>query len=392
MLAAGRLRLAVLGVIGFAGLVDTAFLLGVISGYAMELGADSAFAGLIAGLYSMAAIPASVLAGFVVDRWGRRRSLSLGLAWDSIAMWLYAVVSTPLQLAVLRVLHALGGSLVYPALFAYIGDVAGPRRGRYSGVTLAAIAGAVAAGNILAHVLVAEMGFRKPLAIVALIVLAGFLLSLGLEEPPRQYRPRARGGGSLDGDARLRAVLASLIMFLLYLGFGVITGGLTQAQLEEGLAGSEEEASSYTALAIATATMVSIPVFIIAGSGIDRGHARLLAAVSALAAVATLVETARVGGSRELAAAYAPYGVAIGVLMTASTVLAISVPAEYRGRSVAVQQVANILGVAFGAPLGGVIASWGLAAHSTAATIPVVLASLVMAAAAGLLGTRARRG
>ncbi len=388
MPAAGRLRLLILGVIGFAGLIDTAFLLGIVSGYAVKLGADSGLAGLIAGLYSIAAIPASIFAGFVVDRWGRKRSLSLGLAWDSIAMALYSIVSSPMQLAAVRVFHALGGSLVYPALFAYIGDVAGVRRGRYSGATLAAIAGAVAAGNVLAHVMVSEMGFRKPIMIMALVVLAGFLLSLSLEEPPA--RSRSRGGAGSTGDAGRRALLAALIMFLLYLGFGVITGGLTQAQLESGLSSVEEEASSHTALAIASATLVSIPVFLAAGIALDRGYARLLAAASALAAATTLLLAPGVGEPLGLAAAYAPYGVSIGVLMTGSTVLAISVPAEYRGRSVAVQQVANILGVAVGAPLGGMLAVEGLLVHTAASTLPVVAASLVMAGAAGYLGMKGR--
>ncbi|MEM3382870.1 MAG: hypothetical protein QXL52_06140 [Nitrososphaerales archaeon] len=52
-------------------------MLPVISAYAKFLGANEALAGLIAGLYSIVAIPASFTMGVFVDILGRRRALLL---------------------------------------------------------------------------------------------------------------------------------------------------------------------------------------------------------------------------------------------------------------------------------------------------------------------------
>ncbi|WP_218184405.1 MFS transporter, partial [Aeropyrum camini] len=117
-----------LALAGFAGLMDTAFLLGVVAAYAEHLGASKAEAGFIAGLYSMVAIPASLAAGLAVDKVGRKKALVAGLAWDTLAIALYTTASTPGELALYRALHAIGGSLVYPAFFSIVGDAGG--RGR----------------------------------------------------------------------------------------------------------------------------------------------------------------------------------------------------------------------------------------------------------------------
>lgn len=87
---------------------------GVIAAYAEYLGASKPFAGFTAGLYGLVAIFASPLAGLVVDKFGRKKSLIVGLAWDSILVYLYSIVVNPLQLVLVRGLHAIGGSLVYP--------------------------------------------------------------------------------------------------------------------------------------------------------------------------------------------------------------------------------------------------------------------------------------
>jgi len=76
---------------GFIGVADTAFMLPVISAYAKFLGADEALAGLIAGLYSIVAIPASLMMGVSVDILGRRRALLLAFLPFLICGTFYAI-------------------------------------------------------------------------------------------------------------------------------------------------------------------------------------------------------------------------------------------------------------------------------------------------------------
>lgn len=221
-----------LAVAGFAGLMDTAFLLGVIAAYAKYLGADEDLAGFIAGLYSMVAIPASILAGFIVDRMGRRKSLLAGLAWDAASMTAYSYASTPMELALVRGLHALGGSLVYPALFAMIGDIAGRgRRGSYSGSYLAVVGFAVAVGSALGGKVTEAYGFTAAFRLVALILLAGLLASLTI---PETARPKPRGAG--------------------------VAGELV-----------ERSAAVGRYILAAAVVIASLPFFILAGRAADRG-------------------------------------------------------------------------------------------------------------------------
>lgn len=67
-----RLELIIMAFIGFAGILDTSFMIPIIALYAESLGASRAEAGFIAGFYSKVAIPASIIAGILVDRIGER--------------------------------------------------------------------------------------------------------------------------------------------------------------------------------------------------------------------------------------------------------------------------------------------------------------------------------
>ncbi len=354
-----RLYLALAGLVG---VIDTAFLLGLIAGYAKKLGAGDVEAGFIAGVYSMVAIPASIVAGVVVDRLGRRRSLNLGLAWDTVSMILYTLASTPLQLAVVRGLHALGGSLVYPAYMAIVGDTSPRERlGRSTGGYLMVVAIAVALGSLSSAALVYRLGYKPALMLVSLMVFTGFLASLRIPETGS----RSTGILKAVAGSLINVASAAILMFLLYLGFGAIVGGLTQALLNTGLASREETASALTGAAIGVATLASIPAFPLVGLVIDRrGVAPPVVAGSIVAMLGQLALASRPGHA-ELFIAYTLYGLAIAAIMTASTYLAAMTPREGRGTSMAIQQVANIVGIALGAPLGGLAAAhMGLAGVS----------------------------
>lgn len=361
-----------LAIVGLAGVMDTAFLLGLIAGYAKSLGAGDEQAGLIAGLYSMVALPASIVAGIIVDKLGRRRSLAIGLAWDTLSMTGYALASSPTQLAAVRGLHALGGSLVYPAYMAIVGDTAPKGRlGSSTGRYLSVVAASVALGSLSSAAAVSRLGFKPSFLLIALILLAGLLSTRGLPETG------SRGGSLAKGLTKARGLVAGagILIFLLYTGFGAIVGGMPQALLNDGLARGEEEASALTGAAIGVATLASIPLFPLAGSRLDKGQLPLVTLASAAIGLAGLW-IALTGGTPGILAGFALYGATIAGLMTASTYLAAQAPREARGTSMAIQQVANIAGVAVGAPLGGIASTHGLAGIAG-----VVAASLLASAA-----------
>src|SRR3990170_4267135 len=103
--------------------------------------------GIIVGLYSAVHAPANLLFGRLADRFGRKLPLNLGLAWDAASLALYAVASTPLQLALVRASHGIGGGLVGPSSMSLIADASVPeRKGRAMALYGMSIALAVVLG------------------------------------------------------------------------------------------------------------------------------------------------------------------------------------------------------------------------------------------------------
>lgn len=335
------------------GVIDTAFMIGVIAPYAQSLGASEAEAGLIAGLYSLVALFVSLFAGFLVDVLGRKRCLVIGLASDTVVVYLYSLVWSPFQLAVLRVLHALGGSLIYPAFFSMVGDLNPARLGRAAGDYLAVVATTIALGAFASSILVSNLGFDAVFTTLALILAAGLLSSLKLGETVGGGSPRRR---ILDFKRGARSSIAGgLLILVLYVVFGAVIGGFGPALLKSGVALSEEEAAAITGMGIGIATITSVPVLLTAGRLLDRGAAPVVCVLGTLALSSSqallLVSLTR----QFLVYSFLLLGVSIGLLMSLSTYLVLNVPPGGRGLSVGVQQTFNILGVAIGAPLAGLV-------------------------------------
>lgn len=374
----GAGRWALIGFVGLAGILDTSIAIPTIAAYAQYLGASEALAGLITGLYSMVALPASLVAGVVVDRVGRRRALSAGLVWDSLSVAGYAASSTPEQLALFRALHAIGGSLVYPA---YISRIAGygerGGRGLYLGYALAAVGLSVGIGVSLGGLAAAALGFERVYLAVSALLMAAAAASLALEEEPLPRRPGVRDIVSGLRAAAGPVALGLSIIFTGYLALGLITGGLAPALLKEGIAETERDASAKTGLIIGGAVAASVATMPILGASCDRYGLKRpisLALAASLAGVASYPITSLEAYSLIAAAAG---GLGLGGILLASTLLLTTAPRESRGSAIALQQVFNILGIAVGAPLGGILAgAYGLSPLILGITL-LLLASLI---------------
>jgi len=350
---------AVMAFAGFAGILDTSFLIPIIALYALSLGASEAQAGFIAALYSMAAIPASIVAGVLVDRFGRRRMLALGLLWDSLSMTLYALASNPLQLALVRVFHALGGSLVFPAFVARSREVSGERVGLGLGLMLAPVALAIALGSGFAGVTTAMLGYRASFIMVALILAVAGILALTLPGRPEERAWRGlRGvvGGIREAGS---SVLAGLwVILVLYIALGLIVGGLATSLVEAGIMG-EREARLVSGLSISLSSLVATAFFLISGLVADRFGAGIVLVYSSIAGALGFLLAAFKPTAVGVVTGLAIFGVGLAGLMLVSTILVSNAPPRSRGTSIGLQQVLNIVGVVIGAPVGGVLAGVG---------------------------------
>jgi DHA1 family multidrug resistance protein-like MFS transporter len=120
---------------------------------AQQLGADKAMIGWVAAASTLTGILASLPAGLLSDRWGRKLLLlGAGVVFVSAPL-AYLFVSTPAQLAAVRAYHGLATAVLGPVAMAYVADLApthrGERLGWYASTTLAGRALAPVAGGTL---------------------------------------------------------------------------------------------------------------------------------------------------------------------------------------------------------------------------------------------------
>ncbi len=359
MVYKSRLELTVMAFAGFAGILDTSFLIPIIALYAQSLGATEAQAGLVVGLYSMAAIPFSIIAGLLVDRLGRRKMLVTGLLLDSASMLLYAVVTSWVQLAVVRVFHAIGGSLVFPALIARAREVSEAKVGAGLGAMLAPISLSIAIGSASAGVATAFLGYRISFALIALIqFVAGVLASTLSPELEEKAWRGLRGVVSGLREVGSTVMGGLVVIMFLYVALGIIVGGIATSLVGAGILG-EREARLVMGVGVGLSSLVATVFFIVNGVVVDRvGVIPVVLYSSLLGAIAFILPTINITALTVIAG-LAVFGVGLAGLMLSSTIMISQAPSRARGTAIGLQQVFNIVGVAIGAPLGGTLAETG---------------------------------
>ncbi len=369
------------GFLGAMGILDTAMLNPAIAAYASSLGADEFLSSFIAGLYSMVAIPASVVMGLTIDYVGRKRALTVGLGLTALWIYGYAMATVPVHLIMFRAAHAISGSLVFPASIAMIVDKAkgsiGRGIGRGIGLYWVVVGSALAIGSFLSAMLVVSLGVRSMFLLVAGVSLAGAVIALTLPETagPRMM-PRA-SLGNVASSMRWLSV-AYLSIFSLYVAFGVIVGSFSLVLMLEGM--SQEEAINRVGIYIALATVISLPIFYAAGRLVGKvGPIRILTLGIMFAAMSQLLLMVSLRPPYTYISS-ATLGLAIAFVFVASTAVA-ALP-EARGASVGFHQTANIAGVALAAPLSGLLLKHVgiLAPFTMAVAVQMVTLVIIMAA------------
>ena len=345
----------ILSLIAFIGVIDTSFLISIISPYARKLGASEFEAGLIAGTYSIVAIPASIFAGIIMDRIGRWRLLRLGLTLDFISMLLYYLSFNPLSLFLVRVIHAIGGSMLFPSGIALVARYGRERLAPGVSIFLIFIALSVVSGSLTSASIVSVFGFKPVFLLLAGIIGIGGILSTIIPNYLEVPEMTGRKINFRDMVLYRDKVIASIsLIFTLYVSFGFIVGGYPSL-LQDILGITEEKASSLLGMYIGISTLISIPVMYISGYLIQRG---LLKQVT-FTGLATLILSMFILLTNITVINHmissAILGISIGFLMVSSTFYAVDVDDSVRGVTSALHQTFNILGVAIGAPLSGFI-------------------------------------
>ena len=355
-----------------------------IAPHAEELGASAALVGIVIAAYSFTNLFGNLGAGFVLDRWGRRTPMILGMGITIAAVLSYSIVQTPGQMIAARAVHGIGAAVLAPGAFSIIGDrAASDRWGQAMGITGALIAVAALIGFPVAGILrdawgadavyAADSAFLFTTLIVFLIVTREATMTAPRSKPAPPPAPgaltwRSPGLWSAYGAA-----------FAITVGIGALVTYLPLLLEDQG------ETAARTGYTFAIYALVAMLVMASpvnrAGDRFGRFGPLILGLLGVAAGLAVLgVFT----GYAAIAAGMAVFGLGYGLVFPAATALVIGATgADRRGMAFGVFYAVYSLGVVVGASGSGRLAELddGLAGLPFLASAVVVVAAVPIVAA-----------
>ena len=346
-----------------------------IAPHARNLGASVALVGVVVAAYSVTNLFGNLGAGLVLDRWGRRRPMILGLATTAVAVLSYAFVNSPEQLIAVRAVHGIGAAALTPGAFAILGDrAASGQRGRAMGLAGALIAipamiGPPAAG-ILRDAWGADSVFFVDSAFLALTLVAFVTVT---REAPRAALSRTAG-------ATVNALLSSRILWSGYAAqFAITVGvGVLVAHLPLVLENQGETATragyGFAIYALLSMLVMASPI----GGASDRIGRFVPLLIGLLGVAAGLVVVGLADGYGGIAVGMAVFGLGYGLAFPAATALVAEASGpSRRGMAFGIFYAVYSLGVAVGSAGSGRLA--GLYENSIG--LPFFAAAVVVLAA-----------
>jgi MFS transporter, DHA1 family, multidrug resistance protein len=212
---------------------------------AQQLGANAGMIGWVAAASTLTGILASLPAGLLSDRWGRKVLLLGAGAVFVSAPLAYVLVATPAQLAAVRAYHGLATAVLGPVAMAYVVDLApthrGERLGWYASTTLAGRALAPVAGGALLALgpwpwVYALCGIAGGLAFLGMWLLPSPQASRQVTEDQEGRAPECSVRGSLWAILSHRTILVtSAAEASQYLAFGAVEAFLPLYALSVGV-------------------------------------------------------------------------------------------------------------------------------------------------------------
>ena len=366
-------------VVTFIGFFDTHLLIPIIALYASALGAGVEMVGLIVGLYSVANIPANIIFGRVIDRVGHRVPLVISLLGDAASMFLYTLCRLPLHLALVRLLHGIGGGLTGPATMKLASEqTAQGERGKAMGFYGMAIGMATLVGYGVSAVVASRLGYRPLFYVGSAVLLVGVILSLviapakkGDTEALRSPRPDF---GRLASLLRRKGLVISYSsVFAHYFSFGGVVTLLPLYVRELG------RDAFYVGMLLATFSVVFVLLQFFSGAISDRVGRQIPIAAGLSFGVVAVSALPVLGTLPLLFVAMALYGAAFAMLFPSISALVVDhTTPEERGTATGIFHSLLTAGVAAGAPAMGWVAHlagvrWGLALSSGAAALALII-------------------
>ncbi len=275
--------------------------------------------GLAVTAYNLLGGLAQAPMGFVVDHFGPRIVLLIGLGVNAIAIALMGLADTYSMLLILALIAGLGNSVFHPADYALLsGSVANDRLGRaFSIHTFAGFLGSACAPVVMLSI-AAMFDWRTAfliVGVVGLVVLAIMTISGGSlfgEERKQNFTY----DNSTQNGMRLLTSPAILLFLLFFILYGLAAGGLV-AFTASTLISLHGITTEWANLALSGHLFGVVGGVVLSGLAVDRlgRHASTATLALLLAAVAVLFPVATSWDGPSLTAIMIMVGVGLGAVL-----------------------------------------------------------------------------
>ncbi len=374
-----KLLLLVFG-ITFLGFIDTQLTVPIMRLYADSVGATVAIAGFIIGMYSIINTPANIVFGPLVDKFGRKIPLIIGLVGDAICMFLYSLCSTSLQLLVVRGLHGLAGAVLGLATASMVADYSPTeKRGRGMGFYAIAMGLAPLIGMMICGIIMRNpAGFNMVFYTGSALLLAAVILAFLLPQTEAKGKAESIDFKKIGVIAVKKANIASYAaIFSQWFMMGVITVLLPSYMVNLGM--TAFHVAMVMVAVTATCAAFSYPAGLLSdkvGRKIPSimGLSLLVIAINLIPVVTSFGQLIGLGILQ---------GIGMGcILPSALALISDNTEKGERGTAMGIFHALLTLGVAVGAPVTGVLArevGTSLAIHlSTLMPIAAIITVLAL--------------
>ena len=172
-----RKELILVAVAGTIVILGLGFIIPLFPIYVAEKGASNLELGLIVSGFTISQFFVQPFFGGLSDRYGRKIFMVGGMACYGLVAFLYIFASTLPQVFVVRLLHGVGAGMIWPALSAFVIDLAPlERRGETIGVLSAVEMVGFAVGPFLGGLLYSLGGMNAPFLGCTLLAFAATAL------------------------------------------------------------------------------------------------------------------------------------------------------------------------------------------------------------------------
>ncbi len=328
--------------------------------YIEKFGGSSAIAGLAMASLTLAAVFSRPVAGWALDKYGRRLLFLGGLLLFLLPSILYAFMVPVTFLILLRFVQGLGWGVANNSSWTVSSDIIPPERlGEGTGFFSSTLSIAMAIGPAIALWLIARYSFEVLFWLCSLLLVAAIILAAMIKYP-RIERQAANAKAVFVEKTVLRPATAMLFVGIAY---SAQLSFISLYAIQQGMASA---GLYFSAFALSTLVFRPVSGLIIDRKG-DRGY-DLVVLIGCLATIAAILVLTMLGTPLHLFIGGFFYGLGFGFIQP--TILAQSVrrvSPDRRGGANATFWTAFDIGVASGST------GWGFVANAAGYSLMFLL-------------------